>query len=248
MTYTLITGASAGIGRAMADKFASQNHNLILVARRTDKLEAITAEIEASHGVDVLTRGVDLTDEAQVLNLYNGLREHDISVLINNAGLGDYSYSWDMNIDKALAMIDLNVRSLMLLSVKYVQDYADRDATLMNVSSGGGYFVLSKAVTYCATKFFVSSFTEGIAQNLRAQGKRMRAKVLAPGATTTEFVANADRDAGFKGADIFDPSIFISAEQVAEYAYRLYGSDAILGLVNHKNELDLKDPVFPYGG
>ncbi|MCP4142884.1 MAG: SDR family NAD(P)-dependent oxidoreductase [Chloroflexi bacterium] len=248
MKHTLITGASVGIGKALAYEFASKGRNLILVARRVELLEIIKKDIAAKYDVDVVIKKSDLSREAKVLALYEASRSYEIDTFINNAGLGDYSYSWDMDIEKAIAMVDLNIKALMTLSLMFIKDYKDKDATLINISSGGGYFVFNKAVTYCATKFFVSSFTEGIAQNLQAQNKKLRVKVLAPGGTESDFIKNAEEDTGFKGADIFDSNSFISAEKLAEYAYQLYESDKILGIVHYNKEFELKNPIFPYGG
>lgn len=248
MGYTVITGASAGIGRALAKKFAAEGHNLIIAARREDRLTALKAEILENTAIEVVILPVDLADTESLHHFYAQTKIYPVDVFINNAGLGDYSYVWDLDPAKAEQMVDVNIRALMNLSLNFVKDNLDREATLINVSSGGGYFVLSGAVIYCATKFFVSSFTEGLAQNLIAEGKKLRAKVLAPGATESEFVQVAETGAGFTGAELFPPEIFIPAEQVAEFGYRLYQSDKILGIVRGKDRFDLRDPIFPYGG
>ena len=246
--YTFITGASAGIGKALAHKFASQGHNLMLTARRIELLALLKEELIKEYPIEVILLPADLGNTEDIEKLYNDTRDYGIEVFINNAGLGDYSYSWDLDIAKAGSMIDVNIKALTVLSLKFIQDYVDKDSTLINVSSGGGYFVLNKAVTYCATKFFVSSFTEGVAQNLQHQNKPLRVKVLAPGGTNTEFVSIAEHEAGFKGAEIFDVSAFISADLLSEYAYQLYKSDKIVGIVRNGNEFELRDPIFPYGG
>lgn len=246
--YTFITGASTGIGKALAYKFASESHNLILTARRIELLKLLKEEIVKEYDVDVILMPADLGNTDKIEKLYTKVKDYKIDVFINNAGLGDYSYSWDLDIAKAGSMIDVNVKALTMLSLKFIQDYVDEQSTLINVSSGGGYFVFNKAVTYCATKFFVSSFTEGVAQNLQAQNKRLRVKVLAPGGTNTEFVSIAEHKAGFKGAEIFDVSTFISADLLSEYAYKLFKSDKIVGIVKSNSEFELRDPIFPYGG
>ncbi|MFH4202023.1 SDR family NAD(P)-dependent oxidoreductase, partial [Acinetobacter baumannii] len=80
-----------------------------------------------------------------------------------NAGFGDYGFPWDVNLEKANDMINLNIKALTDLSLLYVKDYADKDSTLINTASIGGYAQFDIAVTYCATKFYVASFTEGLA-------------------------------------------------------------------------------------
>lgn len=101
------------------------------------------------------------------------------------------------------------------------------------------------AVIYCATKFYVASFTEGLALAMQTQGKKMRVKVLAPGATATEFVGQASVNGGIDGDHLFSPEAFISAEQLADYAYQLYQSDKVVGIVNEQNGFDLKDLIYP---
>lgn len=92
------------------------------------------------------------------------------------------------DLDKISAMLHLNIESLTILSSLFVRDYSNVEGTqLINVSSGGGYTIVGNAITYCATKFYVSAFTEGLSHELKSQGALMQAKVLAPAATETEF-------------------------------------------------------------
>lgn len=245
MKTALITGASTGIGKALAYTFASRGFNLILVARRKALLDEIAKDIRARYKTEVLVHEADLTQKKAVVALYEESKKRTIDVLINNAGFGDFSYPWDVDLDKAERMLDLNVKALTELSLRYVADYRDKEATLINVSSIGGYSIFSSAALYCATKFFVASFTEGISNALHEQGKKMRAKVLAPSATSSEFATRASEDAALNGEEIVSSMEFISAEQLAEYAYALYESDKCVGIVNAANELELKDPIYP---
>ena len=249
MQYTVITGASSGIGKALAYKFAAQGHNLIITARREAELQAIKDDIEQKCQVNVIVYTCDLSESGKPAELYEKLRQHDVNVLINNAGFGDFSLPWDMNLKKADTMIDLNIKALTELSLRFAKDHADDDVTLINVASVGGYYQFTPAVTYCATKFYVSSFTEGIAAAAQSADKPFRAKVLAPGATESEFGIEAAKDAAMNPDDIFtDKSIFITSEQLAEYAYELYESEKVVGMINAENTLDLLDPVFPLFG
>jgi short-subunit dehydrogenase len=222
--------------------------NLIIVARRVERLEALKEEIELANGVKVITMACDLSKIEDVNDFYNATKTYDIDLWINNAGLGDYSYSWETDIEKAQMMANVNMNALMTLSLNYVKDYADVGGTLLNVSSGGGYFVFNKAVTYCASKFFVSAFTEGVAQNLIASDKKMKAKILAPGGTKTEFVQHSEAKASFKGSDIFDEASFMTPETLASHVMALVDSDYVLGMVDENNEFILRNPIFPYGG
>ncbi|MDN8285839.1 SDR family NAD(P)-dependent oxidoreductase [Acinetobacter baumannii] len=246
MKTVLITGASSGIGKALSYKFAAEGFNLIIVARRVEALEQIKQDIESKYpAIKVHIETADLSKDGSAKQLYEKLNSFQIDVLINNAGFGDYGFPWDVNLEKANDMINLNIKALTDLSLLYVKDYADKDSTLINTASIGGYAQFDIAVIYCATKFYVASFTEGLALAMQTQGKKMRVKVLAPAATSTEFVGQASVNGGIDGDHLFSPEAFISAEQLADYAYQLYQSDKVVGIVNEQNGFDLKDPIYP---
>lgn len=246
MKTVLITGASSGIGKALSYKFAVEGFNLIIVARRCETLEQIKQDIEAKYAsVHVHIEAVDLSIDGSAAQLYEKLKSFHIDVFINYAGFGDYGFPWDVNLEKANNMINLNIKALTDLSLLYVKDYANQDSTLINTASIGGYTQFDIAVTYCATKFYVASFTEGLALAMQSQNKKMRIKVLAPGATATEFVGQASFNGGIDGDNLFSPEAFISAEQLANYAFRLYQSDKVVGIVNQQNGFDLKNPMYP---
>lgn len=246
MQYTLITGASSGIGKALSYQFASRGHNLIITARRQDQLEKLKEDIERKYAVQVIIKPCDLAQEGAAENLYLQLRDFDLTVLINNAGFGDFSMPWDMDLSKATRMLDLNIKALTTLSLLYVKDYSDRASTLINVASVGGYSVFDIAVTYCATKFYVAAFTEGLAQNLQDQNKKMRAKVIAPGPTQSEFITHSSDNRGINGEELFAEDSFITAERLADYTWQLFESDSTVGIVNADRDLMLQSPVYPY--
>lgn len=245
MKYTFITGASAGIGKALSYKFAEKGHNLIITARRLNELENIKKDIESKLKVKVIIKTTDLAKDGAASRLYDDLKLYNINILVNNAGFGDFCMPWEINPEKANRMLNLNIKALAELSLKFVRDHADEDATLVNVSSVGGYYLFPIAVTYCATKFFVTSFTEGIAAAVKAERKKLRVKVLAPGPTESEFLTAASKDSTVNGKDFFsDRNAFITAEQLADYTYRLYESDKVVGIVDGEKKLILKDPIF----
>ncbi|MDO7475220.1 SDR family NAD(P)-dependent oxidoreductase [Acinetobacter baumannii] len=245
MKTALITGASAGIGKALADQFAQQGFNLILVARRSEALEQIKQDLENRYSIQVENQIFDLAVSGQTAALYDIVKHHKIDVLINNAGFGDYDLAWDADLSKVMNMVDLNVRALTDLSLRYIKDYVDEDAVLINVSSVGGYAEVDVAIPYCATKFYVSSFTEGIDFSLRTQGKKLRAKVLAPAGTQSEFHTVAAVGSGIDINKLYNGAVLMTAEQLAESAYQLYVSDKTVGIVNPNNEFELKDAIFP---
>lgn len=250
MKYVAITGASSGIGRALAKKFAQEGHNLIVTARRTEMLESLKKEIGGK--VDIVIRGgLDLTETEDMKKFYSSLASYELEAFINNAGFGDFDYFEQMDLKKLKHMVELNVGALTLLSHMFVKDYKDKNAVLLNVSSVGGYRMMAMGAAYCATKFYVSALTEGIAESLKMEGARLQAKVLAPGATRSEFMDRAfsksamERESVF-GSDAEAAMKWLTADELASHAYDLYKSDKVVGIINTEtNEFSLRDPMFP---
>ena len=178
--YIVITGASSGIGAAAAKAFARRGENLILVARRGELLENLKSEIAKFANVDVVIELCDLSKQENTLLLWQKLEKFELKALINNAGFGDYNKVGEQNLDKITQMINLNIISLVMLSTLFTKKYKDKDTQLINISSIGGYKIVPNAVTYCASKFFVSAFSGGLYHEL-AQDKqaKLQAKVLA---------------------------------------------------------------------
>lgn len=243
--YIVITGASSGIGYEAAKAFAKRGKNLIIAARREDRLFALKSEIS---DVDVVIKNVDLTDSESVHAFYNSVRHYPIETWINCAGFGDYSSVAKSDVEKSERMLRLNVEALSILSTLFVRDFHNEDGTqLINVSSCGGYTIVPNAITYCATKFFVSAFTEGLARELISNGSKMRAKIFAPAATQTEFGKVANNVSEYDYDKLF--GTYHTSEQVAEMLMRLYDSDKTVGLVDRETfEYFLRDPIFPYAG
>lgn len=247
--YTVITGASSGIGRETAKAFAARGKNLILTARRADRLHALKSEIlQEFPALNIIIKPADLSIPENVHKFYASLRQDSIEIetWINNAGFGIYGGAAAQNLQKILAMLRLNIEALTILSSLFVRDYKNKEGTqLINISSAGGYTIVPNAVTYCASKFYVSAFTEGLALELLKSGAKMRAKVLAPAATKTEFGKIAN------DAEIYDYDkafgTYHTAKQMAAFLLQLYDSDKIVGLVDRKNfTFELRDPVFSH--
>ncbi len=248
MKYTVITGASSGIGYKTALAFAERGKNLILVARRKENLEEIKEEISQIDGeLDVVVQTADLSITENVYHLYEKLSQYQLETFINNAGFGNFDPIADQDLPKIEKMLHLNNEALTILSTLFARDYADTEGTqLINVSSGGGYSVVAGAVTYCATKFFVSAFTEGLAQELAGKGAAMKVKVLAPAATETEFLKRStdmDEDIDYNDA----VPKFHTADEMAQFMLELYDSNKVVGIVDGETyEFQLRDPIFPY--
>ena len=248
--YSVITGASSGIGYETAKALAARGKNLIVTARRRERLETLKKEIaEIDPTVDVIIREADLSSNEETIAFYESLQEYDIETWVNNAGRGNRGDITEPELPNTLAMLHLNVDAVAILSVLYVRDYKDKEgAQLINVSSIGGYVLFPGATMYVATKFFVSALTEGIDHEMRAGGYKLRAKVLAPTATETEFEQTAnelaepvDYDAKF--------ARYHTAAEMAGFMLELYDGDKTVGEVDFSTfRIKLSDPKHPHLG
>ena len=157
--YTVITGASSGIGAATAKAFAVRGHNLILIARRTERLNSLKEEILAVHpALDIIIKAADLSSVENVTQVYDAIKALPIGTWINNAGFGDYGAVGTSDLDKMRQMLHLNIEALTIFSTLFVRDFAEiEDTQLINITSVGGYTIVPTAVTYCATSTSVLS-------------------------------------------------------------------------------------------
>lgn len=247
--YTVITGASSGIGRETAKAFAKRGKNIIAIARRENRLSELRNEIQnISPTIDVVVKTADLSDIAQVYRVYEELRGYPLETWVNNAGLGNYDSVSEQDLSKIERMLRLDIAALTIFSTLFVRDYENIEGTqLINISSAGGYTLVPNAVTYCAAKFYVSAFTEGLARELIMSGAEMRAKVLAPAATKTEFGMAANDAKEYNYDEQF--GTYNTSEQAADFLMRLYDSEKTVGTVNRETfEFELSEPIFPYAG
>lgn len=202
MKVTLITGASSGIGEAFARRLAAEKHNLVLVARSEEKLRMLCDELKARHGVSANFIAIDLIDHEADERLFGETERHGLEVdwLINNAGFGSAGDFATLDLERELEIINLNVCALAALTHRYLQKMRERKSgTIINVSSAAGFQPLPFMATYAATKAFVTSFTEAIAEENRPFGIHIMA--LCPGSTKTNFfeASNIDRPIQVKG-------------------------------------------------
>lgn len=212
---TVITGASAGIGVALARVFARHGHALALVARREDRLEALADEIAASGAPRplVIVDDLNVAGAAQRIGKALGAAGAEPQFMVNNAGFGLVGLATERDRDEQLAMIDLNMRALTELSLAFVDSLARHRGGLLNVGSVAGFLPGPGSAVYYASKAYVLSFTEALHSELKARG--VRVSVLCPGPVPTEFAARA----GLK--EKRKPGLLtLSAETVAEAGYR----------------------------
>ncbi|MFE5473029.1 SDR family NAD(P)-dependent oxidoreductase [Bacillus safensis] len=249
MGYTVITGASSGIGYEAALAFAARGKNLILAARRLDKLQELKKKIHDQYpDIKVVIQSVDLTNIEQVYSFYESLSDYELDTFINNAGFGHFGSIGEQDLSKIGDMLHLNIEALTILSTLFVRDYEQVEgAQLINISSRAGYTVVGNAVTYSATKFYVSAFTEGLALELKGKGAKLQAKVLAPSATESEFAKRSLDVDEFEYEGNFKK--YHTSKEMAACMLELYDSEKTVGIVDGKTfEFELKDPIFSHAG
>lgn len=184
----LITGASSGIGEHMAMQLAEKKYDLILVARSLNKLEKLRETLQTRHQVTVHVFEADLSDSENAIKLYEVIREKGlvVSMLVNNAGVGNYGNFTTTSLDEELKMIQLNISSLVVLTKLYAQDMVKRKSgKIMNVASLLSFLPFPYYAVYSATKAFVLAFSETIAAELEGTG--VVVTTLCPGPVDTPF-------------------------------------------------------------
>ncbi|CRX36811.1 / ydfG_1 / NADP-dependent 3-hydroxy acid dehydrogenase YdfG /:248358 Reverse [Candidatus Hepatoplasma crinochetorum] len=250
MRYITVTGASSGIGKAIATYFAEKGHNIIIVARRKELLENLKNDLEKKYQIKVIVFIYDLAITENVYKFYQDIKKYDVELLVNNAGFGDINNPWDSNLEKINKMIDLNIKALTDLTILFIKDNLNKEAQIINVSSAVGYFILPTGISYSASKFYVSTFTEGISRFLKKQNAKIKVKILAPAATESEFLIRAynkskiDKEAQEKSKERVKQTAKTS-EDLAYFAYQLYQSDRVIGIVNpFTNKFKLKNKWF----
>ena len=233
MKTALITGASSGIGYELAKIHAAKGGNLVLVARNKASLDELKNELEKQYKVSVYTIAKDLSAPHAAQEVYEETSRQNIKInyLINNAGFGTHGMFANSNWTKEQQMIQLNMSSLCEFTRLYVTDMlAQKSGKIMNVASTAAFQPCPTMAVYGATKAFVLSFTEAIANELSDQGVTVTA--LCPGATASGFqaAANMTESKLFKGKKL------VTAKEVATYGYEamLKGKAvAIQGTMNY---------------
>jgi hypothetical protein len=215
MSTVLITGASGGIGYELARFFGRDHHNLILVARSGDKLAQVAGELRPK-GITVKTIALDLASPPAPKFLFDQLQREGVAVeiLINNAGFGSYGEFAQMPEEEILGQISLNITALTQLTRLFLPPMiARRSGRIMNVASTTAFQPGPLMAVYYATKAYVLSFSEAIANELRNSG--VTVTCFCPGATHTGFAQRA----GTENSRLFKQIGAVSAEKVALDGY-----------------------------
>jgi hypothetical protein len=182
----LITGASSGIGAVFAREYASRGHNLVIAARRTDRLDALAEEITAAHDVSVRVIASDLSVPGAAQKLATAVGKTPIDVLVNNSGWGHIGAFAGEDLDGMANEINVNIASLTQLTRLLIAPMLERGhGTIINIASTAAYQPVPNMSVYAATKAYVLSFTEGLWGEL--QGTGVTALAVSPGGTATEF-------------------------------------------------------------
>jgi len=211
----LITGATSGIGYELAKLFAKDGYRLVLVARDQGKLEQIAREFKQNHDVFVKIISADLSKSKAVREVFESIEtaKIEIDVLVNNAGFGGYGKFWERELKEELTMIDLNVKALVALTHHFIPGMIQKGSgKILQVASTAGFLSGPLMANYYATKNYVLSFSEALAEELKGTG--VTVTTLCPGPTDTNF---ADR-AGADHASIFKGNLLSPAE-VAHIGY-----------------------------
>lgn len=192
MTYALITGASKGIGKAMAFELAARKYNLLLVSRSGNLLNDVSNAIREKYSVAVDTFPIDLSEpeSATKIREWCASKNYSVSVLINNAGYGLWGNFENVSLDDQMNMMTLNMQSLVRLSYEMLPVLRKQpSAYLLNVASTAAYQAVATLSIYAATKSFVLLFTRGLRRELLTSS--VSVSCLSPGATSTEFMNRA---------------------------------------------------------
>jgi uncharacterized protein len=241
----LITGASSGIGRDMAEILGAKGYDLILVARRLDRLEQVKKKLKTN----VKTISADLSNAEACIGLYEQVKNENIDVLINNAGLGLFGAFDTTDLQDELRMIDTNIKAVHILTKLFLKDMKARNTGyILNVASSAAFQPGPLLSSYYASKAYVLRLTQAIYEELRREGSGVHISALCPGPVHTEFdsvagvkfslngmgshnVAAYALDEMFKGKLVIVPGTtmklahffgrFISDKQMLKIAYHL---------------------------
>ena len=229
----LITGASSGIGLELARCFAADGSSLVLVARNRVALESLASELRTTHNIQARVQTADLARPEASAQLFATMQTAGvhIDVLVNNAGFGAQGRFSELPIERQVEMIQVNVTALAHLSRLFLPGMIERHrGGVLNIASTAGFQPGPGMAVYYATKAFVLSFTEAVAEEVAGSGVTVTA--FCPGSTTTNFAeaANAHFSSGFKKSAM-------SAESVARAGHRAFRAGRVVAIPGLRNRL-----------
>lgn len=215
--YAVITGASAGIGLEFAKRLAGRGYPLVLIARRQDRLNKIAKELKTKCEIIV----ADLSREEECYRVFYQLQDKEVGVFINNAGFGDCGRFTETDLQKEMNMVQVNVKAMHVLMKLMLQKMQKKDyGYILNVASSAGLMPAGPYMaTYYATKAYVASLTQAVAEELRESGSRVYVGCLCPGPVDTEFNSVANVEFALKG---------ITPQYCVDYALKQMGKKEVV--------------------
>lgn len=239
---TLITGASSGIGKVFAERFAREKHDLIVVARRQGELEALAESLTRAHGIQVHVIPCDLAAPHAARTLFDAVEERGLTVdgLVNNAGFGIHGAHAEMDAEALEQMLTVNVTALTMLTRYFLPGMISRRrGTIINIASTAAFQPIPYFSAYAASKAYVLSLSEGLAEEVREHGIQVVA--LCPGPTRTAFMGTAGIQlGGIKYAD----AAFMDATDVVEACMRALRKREVVRIPGTLNALMARSMPF----
>lgn len=237
MATALITGASSGIGLALAKVFAKTGHDVILVARSEDKLQTLKDELSKAHGIQTTVLSHDLTERSAPQALFDQVQQNrlTVDVLVNNAGYGDYGEFAKSDLSKLEGMILLNVLATTQLTRLFLPGMIQRGSgKVLNVSSTAAFQPGPMMAVYFATKAYVLSLSEAIAAETEDQG--INVTVLCPGPTQSNFMDTANMHQ-MAITNKSSENKLPTADDVAQFGYNALQSGQVVAVHGFANKL-----------
>lgn len=216
----LITGASSGIGEAIAHRLAAENYRLVMCARRQERLDQLTEKLQQKNS-EVLPIKTNLRQEKDILNMFNTIRKQwgGVDVLINNAGLGHKEPLMTGETEAWREMLEVNVLALCICTREAVKDMSDRNqGHIIHISSMSGHRVPLYSGVYAASKYAVRALTEGLRQELREANQNIKISSISPGFVETEFAEKYNNNKQ-KAQELYSRFPVLQPEDIANAVY-----------------------------
>ena len=242
----LITGASSGIGAEYARQLAALGYNLVLVARREERLNALAAELQQKHNIQVEILAADLANPSAVAKVEQRIRELDsFTMLVNNAGFSTYQPFVQAKLSRELNMIDVNIVAAVRLTYAALPGMVNRGyGHIVNIASVAAFVPSPDFATYSATKSFVKSFSQSLQAEM--QGKGVQVQALCPGFTITEFHETPDFS-NFERSQ-FPKALWMTPNDVVAESLAALGRDQVIVVPGMMNKILIQMVQLPLLG